>query len=166
MSTRSQLGRRSALLVGITGLLLSGHPFAPALAGETRTVHAVDQIIAAQLAERPGGTVVGNEIRYDGEVVFVAVPAETYSLSQCTSGRFCGWSSPNYLGSFYSVSGSGGVPLSWTAQSYSNNRSSLARLFNASGTTSLCFNPGQDRATVAMAYYTPSRVNLASGSSC
>lgn len=165
-STRIRARKRIALALGLAGLLLSGFPFAPALADENRELPSVESIIADQLAERPGGTVVGNEIRYDGGVVFVAVPAGTYSLSQCASGRFCGWSSPNYLGSFYSVTGSGSVALSWTAQSYSNNRSSLARLFNAGGTTSLCFNPGQDRATVATAYYTPSKVNLASGTIC
>lgn len=167
MSTRFRTVKRTSLAVGLVGLLLSGLlPLPPARADANNEAPAVEQIIEDQLADSPGGTVVGNEIRYDGGVVFVAVPAGTYSLSQCTSGRFCGWSSPNYLGSFYSVTGSGTVALSWTAQSYSNNRSALARLFNAGGTTSLCFNPGQDRATVATAYYNPGKVNLASGSVC
>lgn len=91
---------------------------------------------------------------------------ETYSLSQCSSGRFCGWSSPNYFGSFYSASGSGTISLSWTPRSYSNNRSGIARLYNAGGTASLCFTPGQDRATVVASYYTPSKVSLASGTTC
>lgn len=165
-TTRIRAATQAALVLGLTGLLLSGLPVGSALADESLEDSAIEQIIVDQLAERPGGTVVGNEIRYDDGVVFVAVPAETYSLSQCTSGRFCGWASPNYLGSFYSVTGSGAVSLTWTARSYSNNRSSIARLFNAGGTTSLCFNPGQDRATVATAYHNPSKVNLASGASC
>ncbi|MFT4009245.1 MAG: peptidase inhibitor family I36 protein [Nocardioidaceae bacterium] len=127
---------------------------------------AVQQIVAAQLEEHSGGTVVGNEIRYDGGVTFVAVPDGVFSLAQCTSGRFCGWSSPNYSGSFYWVTGSGTKSLSWTAASYSNKRSGIARLYNAGGTASLCFAPGRSRSTVGASYHNPDKVTLGSVTSC
>jgi hypothetical protein len=127
---------------------------------------SLKQILAEELEEHPGGEVVGNEIHYDDGLVFVAVPVGTFSLSQCTSGRFCGWANAGYTGSFYWVSGSGTVSLSWTARSFSNNRSGTARLYNAAGTTSLCFPPRQNRTSIASSHYNPSKVSLGSGTSC
>lgn len=159
--------KQAVFAFGLTGLLLSLVPFGPALADEVGDDSlSIQQIIVDQLSERPGGTVVGNEIRYDDGVTFVAVLPGTDALSQCGSGRFCGWANANYLGSFYSVSGSGTLALTWTARSYSNNRSGIAHLYNTSATASLCFTPGQDRTTVAASYYTPSKVSLTSGTGC
>lgn len=128
---------------------------------------SVAEIIETELQSHPGGTVVGNEIRYDDGVTFVAVEAGVFSLSQCGSGKFCGWAQPNYTGSFHSVSGSGVTKsLSWAAKSYSNNRAKGARLYNSAGSASLCFTPGQDRATVGSGYYSPSKVYLSATTSC
>lgn len=124
-------------------------------------------IVSSQLQRRPGGTVVGNEVRYRDGSAFVAVEAGVLSLSQCTSGRFCGWSSSNYTGSFVYTTGTGVTrSLSWTARSYSNNRSQGARLSNSTSSASTCFAPGESRATIGSAYYNPAKVFLSSSSSC
>ncbi|MFT4286906.1 peptidase inhibitor family I36 protein [Nocardioides sp.] len=170
MTTRNaRPGRlRPALLIaGFVGLLLTVLPTAPVLAtaaaGEST---AIEQIIVEELAQHPGGGVVGNEIRYDDGLVFVAVLPGTNALSQCPSGRFCGWSNTNFQGSFYSVTGSGLTALAWTALSYSNNRATIARLRNSSDTAGICFAPGEARASVEPAYYNPSKVRLAAATSC
>lgn len=125
------------------------------------------QIVSSQLQRQPGGTVVGNEVRYRDGTAFVAVEAGVLSLSQCTSGRFCGWSSSNYTGSFVYTTGSSDTrSLSWTARSYSNNRSQGARLYNSTSSASTCFTPGQSRATIGSSYYNPAKVFLSSSSSC
>ncbi|GAA1723892.1 hypothetical protein GCM10009710_00820 [Aeromicrobium alkaliterrae] len=109
----------------------------------------------------------GNEVRYRDGTTFVAVEAGVLSLSQCTSGRFCGWSSSNYTGSFVYTTGTGITrSLSWTARSYSNNRSQGARLYNSTSSASTCFAPGESRATIGSSYYNPAKVFLSSSSSC
>lgn len=127
----------------------------------------VAQILRAEMDRRPGGIVTGNEIHFPSGETFVAVESGTLSLSQCTSGRFCGWAQSNYSGSFYYTSGTGVTrSLSWNARSYSNNRSQAARLYDSTGSSSLCFTPGQDRATVASNYYLPTKVHLLSSTGC
>lgn len=137
-----------------------------AQASEDQVSSEVASIIDAQLEANPGGIVVGNEIHYGDGLTFVAVEAGTLSLSQCASGRFCGWAQSNYSGSFYSTSGTGVKTLSWTARSYANKRSSVSHLYNSAGSASTCFAPGQGRATIGSTYYSPSKVNLSSATSC
>lgn len=149
-------------LIGILGA-------GPASANSNEEVGSdeIGRILVQELQRHPGGIIVGNEIHYADGDVFVAVEMGVYSLSQCGSGKFCGWALSNYTGSFYSTSGSGVTKnLSWNARSYSNNRSQGARLYNSSGSASVCFSPGQDRPTIASAYYNPSKVKLSSTSSC
>ncbi|WP_408898463.1 peptidase inhibitor family I36 protein [Nocardioides sp. R1-1] len=152
-----------ATTMAISGLLASG---AGAVELE-RSNGEVARLLSAELERHPGGVVRGNEIRYSTGETFVAVEAGTFSLSQCTSGRFCGWAQSNYSGSFYYTTGTGVTKtLSWTARSYSNNRAQGARLYDSTGSSSVCFTPGQDRATIGSSYYSPDKVFLSSTASC
>lgn len=153
----------AASLISVSSPVLA-HPATPAARSSPDDLSAV---LADELDRHPGGTVSGNEIRYPTGETFVAVEAGTFSLSQCTSGRFCGWAQSNYSGSFYYTTGSGVTKaLTWTARSYSNNRSQGARLYDSAGTSSVCFTPGQDRATIGSTYYNPDKVYLSSTASC
>ncbi|WP_344196737.1 peptidase inhibitor family I36 protein [Aeromicrobium alkaliterrae] len=144
-----------------TAEMKSPEPIGSSLSQEQR------EIVSSQLQRQPGGTVAGNEVRYRDGTTFVAVEAGVLSLSQCTSGRFCGWSSSNYTGSFVYTTGTGITrSLSWTARSYSNNRSQGARLYNSTSSASTCFAPGESRATIGSSYYNPAKVFLSSSSSC
>lgn len=127
----------------------------------------IEQILADQLRTQPGGTVVGNTIRYEDDLTFVAVEVGVMSASQCASGKFCGWALANYSGSFFSTSGSGVIrSLSWSARSYRNHRSKAARLYNNAGTGSTCFAAETSRPTISSSYYSPAKVHLSSTTSC
>ncbi len=127
----------------------------------------IQQILAEQLEAHPGGTVVGNVIYYEDDLTFVAVEAGVMSLSDCASGKFCGWESPNFNGSFSQTSGSGVTrSLNWSAASYSNNRAKAARLYNNGSTASTCFGAHTNRATIGSSYHSPDKVYLSSTTSC
>lgn len=127
----------------------------------------IQQILAEQLEAHPGGTVVGNVIYYQDDLAFVAVEAGVMSLSQCTSGKFCGWQLEDYRGSFYWKSGSGVTRnLNWSARSYSNNRANAARLYNTGATASTCFGAHTNRRTIGTSYHSPDKVYLSSTTSC
>lgn len=100
--------------------------------------------------------------RAEDDVVLVG----PLSLSQCSAPRFCLWSSTNYTGSFASVIGTGTHPLSVSARSVWNNRSGVARLYNNSGTASICYAPGAMQSSLPSAYHSPSKVVLSISSSC
>lgn len=120
------------------------------------------------LRDHPGGTLVSDhEVSYPDGSGFVAMDVGVFSLSQCTSGRFCMWSATNYTGSYTYVTGSGVTrTLSGTVSSLWNNRSTAARLFNGAGTSSLCYPAGTKQASVPTAYRSPSKVFLSSSTSC
>lgn len=123
--------------------------------------------LAAQAAEMPGGIVEGNTITYPDGSYFVALDAETFSLSECSSGYFCGWAQSNFSGSFFAVSGSGVTKsLSWSTRSYWNRRSAIARLYNNTATASTCFAVNESRATIDSSYYAPDKVTLSTSTSC
>lgn len=125
------------------------------------------EALAAEIARDPRGEVIGNTIvRRDG-TVFVAVDSDVYSLSQCTSGRFCLWARTNFTGSFQSKSGSGVTRnLSGTTKSAWNNRGKAARLYNNTESASTCYAPGDQDSSLSSSYQAASKVYLASGSSC
>lgn len=160
---------RARLVAVVTALMLGliAHPARADPGHNDEVTPEIEQILAEQLAAHPGGTVVGNAIYYEDDLTFVAVEADVMSLSQCTSGKFCGWGLESFQGSFYSTSGSGVTRnLNWQAKSYSNNRARAARLYNNAGTGSTCFNPRANRSSIGSAYHSPEKVYLSSTTSC
>lgn len=154
----------SVLVAGILMVCLgtTTGAFAEERSAESRQSAA--EALAAELKRDPVGEVVGNTIvRPDGEV-FVAVDAEVYSLSQCSSGRFCLWSLTNYTGSFRYKTGSGVTHnLTGTIKSIWNNRTKVARLYSNTGTSSTCYAAGGKNASLSAAYQAASKVYLSSG---
>lgn len=158
-SVRTALVAMAALLVG-AGLLVAVAPAAEASQWYT-------PIIKRELERRPGGIVKDNTITYRDGTVFVAVRAHEVSVDQCKSGRFCGWQSANYRGSFYYVTGSGVTKsLRWSARSYRNHRTTAARLYASDGTTSTCMPAKRKIASASSPYHKPSKVKLSATSSC
>lgn len=155
------------LALTLVGSLLAAAPTASADPPYAGLSAEVRQIINAELRANPGGEVRGNEIHYDDGTVFVAIEEGVFSLGECGGGRFCGWQRENYAGSFRYTSGAGTTrTLSWNTKSYYNNRVAWARLYNSSGTGSLCFGSRQQRASVPSGYHSPSKVYLSATSSC
>lgn len=158
-SLRLVLAALAALLV-TAGLLVAAAPSAEASQWYT-------PIVKRELERRPGGTVKANTITYRDGTVFVAVRANEVSVDQCRSGRFCGWQSANYRGSFYYVTGSGVTKsLRWSARSYRNHRTTAARLYASNGTTSTCLPAKRMIASASSPYHKPSKVKLSATSSC
>lgn len=63
-------------------------------------VHSARQALAAEGKQNPGGLVVGNKVYHPDGTVFVAADSSAFTLSQCTSNKFCLWSMAYYQGSF------------------------------------------------------------------
>ena len=120
------------------------------------------------LQDHPGGALRSDhEVAYADGSGFVAVDAGTLSLSECSSGRFCMWSSASYTGSFTYVTGTAVTkPLTQTVKSFWNNRAQAARLYDNAGTASTCYGAGVMKSAVAVSYQSPAKVFLSSGASC
>ncbi|MFT4081758.1 MAG: peptidase inhibitor family I36 protein [Nocardioides sp.] len=120
------------------------------------------------LSEHPGGTLTAEDsVVYPDGTTFVAVPAGTLSLSQCSTGRFCMWGSTNYSGSFVYKNGDGStLTISSNVYSLWNNRSHAARLYNNGSTASMCLAARAKKPTLAAAYHQPDKVHLSTTSSC
>ncbi|RNL60585.1 hypothetical protein EFK50_19920 [Nocardioides marmoriginsengisoli] len=120
------------------------------------------------LRDHPGGVLrTDHEVVYPDGSGFVAVPADTMSLSECSSGRFCMWTSASYTGSFSYVTGSGVTkPLSTTVKSFWNNRGQAARLYNNAATSSTCYAAGDKKSSLTVGYQQPAKVQLSAGASC
>lgn len=73
----------------------------------------------------------------------------------------------HYSGSFTYVSGTTVTrTIGHTVKSFWNNRSYSARLYNNTGTSSVCYPVGDRRATLDLTYQVPSKVYLSGSSSC
>lgn len=115
------------------------------------------------LQQHPGGVIVGgNEVVYPDGSGYVSLDVGEFSITQCSGGKFCMWTSANYSGSFTYVTGSGVTKtLTGTVKSFWNNRGSkAARLYNNAGTASTCYAAGAKKASVAIAYQSPAKVYL------
>lgn len=100
-------------------------------------------------------------------VLVAPADAAGISLAECSSGRFCMWSSASYTGSFTYVTGTGATKtLTQTVKSFWNNRSQAVRLYDNAGTASTCYEPGVKKSSLAVAYQSPAKVYLSSGASC
>lgn len=106
---------------------------------------------------------LGHHTYYADGSVEVELPADTFSLSECASGRFCVWSQANYTGSFRYKTGSGVKSVGGTVGSFWNNRSSAARLYNNTSSSSTCYASGVMKASVTTSYASAEQVNLLSG---
>jgi hypothetical protein len=120
------------------------------------------------LKDHPGGVLTSsNEVAYPDGSGFVASDVGTMSLSECSSGRFCMWSSTSYTGSFTYVSGTAVTkPLTQTVKSFWNNRSQAARLYDNAGTSSTCYGAGVMKSSLVVSYQSPAKVYLSAGSTC
>lgn len=118
-------------------------------------------------ASAPGAKTVGNRVYYPDGTVFVAVPAGTLSIGQCSSGQFCIWTQANYSGSFTYKTGSGVTrAISGAVGSFWNNRSSVARLYSNTGTSSTCYENGVQKSSVSSSYNSASKVYLSANTNC
>lgn len=110
---------------------------------------------------------MANRVYFPDGTVFVAVPAGTLSISQCSSGQFCIWTQANYQGSFTYKTGSGVTrAISGTVGSFWNNRSTVARLYSNTGSSSTCYENGVQKASVTSSYNSASQVYLSASASC
>ncbi len=160
--TRPVIALALMLAVGFTALMS-----VPSSADSTGIDDEVQAILAAQAALEPGGTVSESRIIYSDGRVFVAVPAETYSLSQCTAKKFCWWSLSNYNGSFTYVAGAGVMrALSGPVGSIRNRRANAARLYSNSGTSSTCYAPKAKNASMPTSYVAAPKVYLSDTTTC
>lgn len=97
----------------------------------------------------------------------VPLPVSVESISQCQSGQFCTWSSSDYYGTFSYVTGSGVTrTLGRTVNSFWNNRTKAARLYNNTGTSYTCYAAGAKRASLSSSYQRPAKAYLSSSTSC
>jgi hypothetical protein len=108
----------------------------------------------------------GNRTFYSDGTVAVEVPAGTMSLTECESGQFCVWSQANYIGSFRYKTGTGSKTLGGTVGSFWNNRTTIARLYNNTSSTSTCYENGVKKASVSASYAAAEKVTLGSSASC
>lgn len=126
-------------LLATAVITLSVCAAAPATA---KTADSMDERVAAVMEENPGGTRIGwNEVTWEGGDVVLTLSATTDAAAKavggCTSGRFCAYSLPGYLGnkltfstctSNHSVSALGGA-----VRSIANSRSSgTVKAYNGS----------------------------------
>jgi hypothetical protein len=94
-------------------------------------------------------------------------PVSVESISQCRSGQFCTWSSSDYYGTFSYVTGSGVTKtLGRTVNSFWNNRTKAARLYNNTGTSYTCYAAGAKRASLSLSYQRPAKLYLSSSTAC
>lgn len=149
-------------LAALAGLSVQAEAV-PAASGATESAMAQDY-----LKDHPGGVITsGNEVEYPDGSGFVASDTGTLSVSECSSGRFCMWSSTSYTGSFTYVSGTAVTrPLTQTVKSFWNNRSQAARLYDNAGTSSTCHGAGTMKSSLAVSYQSPAKVHLSAGSTC
>lgn len=150
------------VLVALSGLTVQADA-APTSAKATELAMAQDYLRA-----HPGGELTsGNEVSYPDGSGFVAGDVGTMSLSECSSGRFCMWSSTSYTGSFTYVSGTAVTkPLTQTVKSFWNNRSQAARLYDNAGSSSTCYGAGVMKSSLVVSYQSPAKVYLSAGSTC
>lgn len=142
------------------------YPGARSIAASPSSVSTA-RLIAAQLQVHPGGTVVGNEVRYGDGLVFVAVPDGTLSLSQCASTEFCVWDLPSYNGSFSYMKGQDVTrTMTGAVGSIYNNRAHAARLYTNTGAGSTCYAARAKVASVSSSYDFASQVYLSATTSC
>ena len=159
------------ILRSLTGSFFLVMAFSVPAAAEAQAAPAGDSSAEAAtqyLANHPGGRLVGDdEVAYPDGSGFVAVPAGTLSLSQCSSGEFCMWTSASYTGSFTYVTGDGVTrTLSGTVKSFWNDRSPAAALYNDAGPSSTCYSAGTMKSSLSTSYQSPAKVYLSAGSSC
>lgn len=109
---------------------------------------------------------VGNRTFYSDGTVEVEIAAGTMSLSECRPGQFCVWSHANYQGSFRYRTRTGSKTLGGTVGSFWNNRSTVARLYNNTGSSSTCYENGVRKATVSASYSSAETVSLSSSANC
>lgn len=158
----------AALAVAVVTWMTPGTASAESEGGEPEPAfETAAEALAAEIARDPRGEVIGNTIVRPDGTVFVAVDSDVYSLSQCSSGRFCVWAQTNFTGSFQSKSGSGVTRnLTGTTKSAWNNRGKAARLYNNTESASTCYAPGDQDSSLPASYHAASKVYLASGSAC
>jgi hypothetical protein len=139
---------------------------APAESIPNRSRESAGQALAAQLRADSHGLVRGNRIYY-ADRVFVAVDAGTYSLSQCSSGQFCIWSSTSYTGSFIYKTGQDVTrTIETSVGSFYNHRAHAARLYSNTGASSTCYDAQVKKASVSASYNAAEKVYLSDTTSC
>lgn len=113
-----------------------------------------------------GAFTIGNRTYLADGTVNVDIPAGTYSLSECASGQFCVWSQANYTGSFTYRTGDGSKLLGGTLGSFWNNRSTVAKLYTNTSSSSTCYENGVMKASVTSSYSSAEKVSLSSNANC
>ncbi|MFL6060662.1 MAG: peptidase inhibitor family I36 protein [Marmoricola sp.] len=155
-----------AVAVAAASAVLAGTGSSTASVPQAQASPSIASLVAAQLARRPGGTVVGGTVRYDDGSTFVAKPALGIGTYDCKPGNFCGWYNTNYSGSMYTASGTGTKAWGFTTRSYYNHRTTAARLPTNSGALSTCFTSGHMVGSALSTYQLPQHVYLYSTTRC
>lgn len=137
-----------------------------AAADDAPPERTVEQQLADALAERPGGTIVGNRLEYPDGSGIIAYEGDVMSIADCSSGWFCTWPRTGFRGTLSYRSGTGTKSLTADVLSFWNNRSNVARLYNNAGTASKCHEDGVAKSSVGSNYQNSPKVGLSSSASC
>jgi hypothetical protein len=164
--------KRTLILAAVTLTALVASPAqgaAPTSSPTASSRHPLtaEEALARQMRREPGGKLVKNQIHYSDQRVFVAVDAGTYSLSQCTAGRFCIWNNTSYTGSFIYKSGQDVTrSIETSVGSFYNNRARAARLYSNTGASSICYDAQEKKASVSASYNAAEKVYLSGTTGC